>query len=205
MGNENQRFDGNFLKESIERKTPDHEECGRGFRCSRPEFQTFWKHRIPRDENALLGQCWVLTNNGKLAAYITLLADKIRFLDENGEETTALIDEGVKYTSFPAIKIGLLARDQRAPGAGTILVEWAIDYVIETVAAQVGVRFLTVDAAYDRDVDPVYDVSNYYAKLGFEYTNPREEVPPIGQEYRSMFMDLKRVMEAYEAENLIEN
>lgn len=29
-----------------------------------------------------------------------------------------LIDEGVQYQTFPAIKIGLLAADRRAKGAG---------------------------------------------------------------------------------------
>ncbi len=41
------------------------------------------------------------------SGYITLLADKLK-VDEQ-----ILIEEGVQYRTFPAIKIGLLAADQR--------------------------------------------------------------------------------------------
>jgi hypothetical protein len=40
-----------------------------------------------------------------LAGYITLLADKLQV------ENPILVEEGVKYQTFPAIKIGLLAVD----------------------------------------------------------------------------------------------
>jgi hypothetical protein len=56
-----------------------------------------------------------------------------------------LIDEGVQYQTFPAIKIGLLAADKRAKGAGRRLVEWSIEYVASEIAPSIGVRFLTVD------------------------------------------------------------
>jgi hypothetical protein len=56
-----------------------------------------------------------------LAGYVTLIADKLD-LDQ-----PILIDEGVRYQTFPAIKIGLLAADKRAKGAGRRLVEWSIE------------------------------------------------------------------------------
>jgi hypothetical protein len=49
----------------------------------------------------------------------------------------------VQYQTFPAVKIGLLAADRRAKGAGRRLVEWAIEYVVGELAPTIGVRFLT--------------------------------------------------------------
>ena len=65
-----------------------------------------------------MSQCWIIRHNESLAGYITLLADKLE-ADEQ-----LLAEEGVQYRTFPAVKIGLLAADQRAKGAGRRLVEW---------------------------------------------------------------------------------
>ena len=100
----------------------------------------------------------------------------------------------MQYQTFPAIKIGLLAVDRRAKGDGKYLVEWAIDYVAAEIVPMVGVRFVTVDALYDRDIDPAYDASGFYAKLGFEFADPDKSLPPATP-YRTMYYDLKPVIE----------
>jgi GNAT superfamily N-acetyltransferase len=105
------------------------------------------------------------------------------------------IQEGVKYRTFPAVKIGLLAVDRRTKRLGVRLMEWAIDYVITEVVPIIGVRFITVDALYDFDVDPAYDASGFYEKLGFEFADPIESLPPVNP-YRTMYLDLKPLMEA---------
>jgi hypothetical protein len=73
--------------------------------------------------------------------------------------------------------------------------EWAIDYVITEVVPIIGVRFITVDALYDFDVDPAYDASGFHEKLGFEFADPIESLPPVNP-YRTMYLDLKPLMEA---------
>ncbi|MEI6332593.1 MAG: hypothetical protein WCP16_25405 [Pseudanabaena sp. ELA645] len=73
--------------------------------------------------------------------------------------------------------------------------EWAIDYVITEVVPIIGVRFITVDALYDFDVDPAYDASGFHEKLGFEFADPIEPLPPVNP-YRTMYLDLKQLMEA---------
>jgi hypothetical protein len=83
-----------------------------------------------------------------LAGYITLLSDKLEV------DLQLLEEEGVRYRTFPAIKIGLLAADSRVKGVGKILVEWALEYAAFELASIVGVRFITVDALYDPDEDP---------------------------------------------------
>jgi hypothetical protein len=116
------KFSGiNFAKIPVDRVTADLSSLGQGFRCSRGEFVTYWRQgRIQREILARISQCWVLRCEDSLAGYITLIADKLE-LDE-----PILIDEGVRYQTFPAIKIGLLAADKRAKGAGGRLVEWSI-------------------------------------------------------------------------------
>jgi hypothetical protein len=107
--------DINFSEIPVERVTPDLSGLGQGFRCSRGEFVTYWRQgRIQREINARISQCWVLRCEGALAGYVTLIADKLD-LDQ-----PILIDEGVQYQTFPAIKIGLLAADKRAKGAGRV-------------------------------------------------------------------------------------
>jgi GNAT superfamily N-acetyltransferase len=112
----------------------------------------------------------------------------------DGVDFSQMAQEGVKYRTFPAIKIGLLAVDRRTKGLGVRLIEWAIDYAITEVLPVVGVRFITVDALYDFDIEPAYDAAGFYEKLGFEFADPTEPLPPT-KPYRTMYLDLKLLME----------
>lgn len=194
------KFDGvDFSKLDIELLTPELRQLGQGFRCVRGEFVTYWKQgRIQREVDSYLCQCWMVRVEDALAGYITLLADKLQV------EDALLARESVKYRTFPAIKIGLLAVDRRTKGLGVRLVEWAIDYVITEVVPVVGVRFITVDALYDADVEPTYDASGFYIKLGFEFADPTELLPPINP-YRTMYLDLKPLIEVLATEEMDED
>lgn len=77
--------------------------------------------------------------------------------------------------------------------SGTCL-NYSIDYVAAKIILMVGVRFVTVDAMYDRDIDPAYDASGFYAKLGFEFVDPNESLPPEIP-YRTMYYDLKPIID----------
>jgi GNAT superfamily N-acetyltransferase len=186
------KFEGiDFSQIPVERLTPDILNLGQGFRCLRGEFVTYWKQgRIKREADSYICHCWAIRSGDSLAGYITLLADKLQV------ENPILVEEGVKYQTFPAIKIGLLAVDRRAKGAGRHLVEWAIEYVVSEIVPVVGVRFVTVDALYDRDVEPAYDASGFYTKLGFDFADPHENLPPE-MPYRTMYFDLKPVIELF--------
>jgi len=174
---------------AVEQLTSALAISGQGFRCLRGEFVTYWRQgRIQREIDAHISQCWILRCEDSLAGYITLLADKLE-VDES-----ILLDEGVQYRSFPAIKIGLLAVDRRAKGAGRRLVEWAVEYVAAEVSPTVGVRFMTVDALYDPDTIPPYDASGFYEKFGFQFVDPNESLPP-SVPYRTMYLDLKPLID----------
>lgn len=183
-----------FSTDSVEQWTPGL-ETGQGFRCSRPEFNTFWrKGRVQREVEASVCSCWILRHNSALAGYITLLADKL-----SASEGPLLSGENILYETFPAIKIGLLAADERAKGAGSCLIDWVLEFISTKIAPNVGVRFVTVDALYDPDEE--YDVSTYYRRWGFEYAYPDEPLPPPDG-FRTMYLDLLPFIEAlrYECE-----
>ena len=183
------KFEGiNFSNHIVSELTPDLALLGQGFRCKRPEFQTFWKKgRVLREVQSHTSRCWIVHCENNLAAYITLLADKLVAIDK------ILLEEKIKYTTFPAIKIGLLAADERASKVGTRMVEWALEYAAFTIAPTIGVRFMTVDAFYDKDNG--YDISGFYQKLGFMFVNPDEQLPPP-HSYRTMYFDLKPLIES---------
>src|SRR5450631_1297763 len=108
-----------FSQAPVVEWTPDHIACGRGFKCGVRVFASHFMKRVPRDVAANVGRCWVIVENGNLAGYITLMSDKLVMLQSDGESNKPLLaDEGIEYTSFPAIKVGLLAADHRAKGAG---------------------------------------------------------------------------------------
>jgi len=186
------KFDGvDFRVLPVQSLDPESPPDGAGFRPVRPEFATCWKRgRILREVKADLNQCWYLEHTGSLAGYITLLADRF-FAD-----AALLVDEGIKYKSFPAVKIGLLAADDRAKGAGKRLMLWALDYIVKKVAPAVGVRFATVDALFDPDTGN--DTSGYYQRFGFTLITT-DNAPDNTMPFRTMFLDLKPLLDRHRA------
>lgn len=170
--------------------TPSHPiGTGSGFRCLRPEFGTYWRQGLNREVTTHMCRCWIISHNGALAAYITLLADRLSI-----ERKKFLKTEGVKRDSFPAVKIGYLASDKRAQGAGSHLLEWSLSYIALTLSPAVGVRFVTVDALDDPDTG--YSTVGYYEKYGFQVTSSRRTPK---RPSRSMFMDIKPLIDLYGA------
>jgi len=191
------RFDGvDFSAQPVIKLTPSLANKGAGFRCERGEFVSFWRGgKIRKEEDTNVSRCWYIEGNGHLAGYITLLADKLEL------EQPPLEDEGIKYKTVPAIKIGWLAVDERTKGkfVGTRLVDWAIEYSADIVAKRMGVRFMTVDSFFDRDPDSNgkhYDASRFYKSMGFNFANPEETLPPVDG-YRTMYLDLKPFIDAF--------
>ncbi len=175
-----------------------HVTCSHeGFKCNRSDFRNFWKDgRVERDVRTHLCKCWTITHGDQpsLVAYITLQADELEVAHK------LLSDESVPYRTFPAVKIGLLAADHRAKRSGTRLVDWALEYIATEIAPMIGVRFVTVDALYDpNDSNEPADATTFYQKFGFRFADPDEPLPPP-QPHRTMYFDLKPLIEAIEAE-----
>ena len=159
------------------------EEPGIGFKPVRGEFASFWRSgMVERETRRSICQSWVLRSSEGMAAYVTLLADKLDYVG-------LLEDEGIHRGSFPAIKIGLLAADHRAKGAGTALVVWVFQHNIDDVRPRVGVRFVTVDAFCDPDSD--YNTVPYYQRFGFRLIDQSDDGH---RGFRSMYLDLEAVV-----------
>ncbi|SDG66105.1 hypothetical protein SAMN04487996_12189 [Dyadobacter soli] len=180
------KFSGiDFSKHAVIEYDPDQLDIGAGFRCGRGEFVSYIKGQKIRNElRSYISKCWLVNCEEGLAAYITLLADKLAM------GTPILVDEDVRYTTFPAVKIGWLAADPRAKGSGRRLMDWAMRYAVLELVPKLGVRFITVDALYDAESpEKLYDASGFYEKLGFRFANADETLPPADG-FRSMYFDL---------------
>ena len=134
-------------------------------------------------------QAWYIFHRSGFAGYITLFADKLRV----GEGEQVLLDEGIRYKSFPAVKIGLLAADPRARGAGSRLIEWSLEYIATELWPRLGLRFVTVDALFDPDSG--YNTSDYYRRFGFRLANPHD-TNPQDEPFNTMFLDIMPFVQA---------
>ncbi|MBU3679609.1 MAG: GNAT family N-acetyltransferase [Candidatus Kapabacteria bacterium] len=158
-----------------------------GFRCTRGEFRSYLSGElIRREQNAGITRCFVLRDSNRIIGYITLLADRLW----TASASQLLLNEDVLRTSFPAVKIGLLAVDSRHQGKGVArkLVAWSIALVLEEIAPKLGVRFMTVDALVDPETS--YDATGLYERLGFTHVDMSDESPPTDG-FRTMYIDLR--------------
>jgi hypothetical protein len=177
--------------------TREHLKCAKQFKCLYPEFKKHFFELIPQQTDSLITRCWVIVDNGHLAAYIALQASTLEFQNSDGTNDVMKMDDG-DFQTCPAIRISLLAADVQAKGAGKRLVLWALNDIVENIAPRIGARFVRVEAFYDvtetagKSTAKPYDSSGFYAKLGFRYSNPQQRLPPK-ESFRAMYLDLKRL------------
>ena len=95
----------------------------------------------------------------QLAAYITLLTDKINL---EGDLRESFQNKGIYYRSLPALKVGRLCVNDRflKRGIGKLMMGFAADKAKEINEDKAGCRFMTVDAKEGS--------VGFYEKLGFE-------------------------------------
>ncbi len=178
---------------------PAHAAYAKGFRCIYPKFASEFLRKIPEEYRLHLSRCFVIIDNDHLVAYITLRADSLTVRDEKGRKKKVSTPDG-DFLNPPAVKISLLAADVRATGAGKRLVDWSLKFIAETISPNIGARFVKVDAYYDHNAkdehgrSKPYDSSLFYLKLGFQYVDPNETLPPRDA-FRSMFFDLKPLID----------
>ncbi len=100
----------------------------------------------------------------RLAAYITLLTDKINL---EGDLREFFQEKGVQYRSLPALKIGRLCVDDSflKRGLGKLMIEFAIEKAEEINFDKAGCRFVTVDAKKGS--------VGFYQKMGFKTLEQR--------------------------------
>ena len=183
-------FEGiDFSREVPVPLQPSHAKWSKAFRCAQAGFRTrLGKSGEELKSHLCTGWAYVVKKN--VAAFLTIQADQLRI--ESGERRKTVSLKDGDFTTIPAVKLMVLARDDRANGAGKALLTWTIGFIIREIVPRIGVRFLTVDAYYEFDSHGklTYDSGPYYAtQFDFRYVDS-EEKPRKGGEYRSMYLDL---------------
>ena len=146
------------------------------FKCSEQELNGFLFEDAKRFEDI---------EADVTAAYYSLLADKISFNPEEKRMWNRInrkIPNSKRRRTYPAVKIGRLAVDERyaSCGLGTDIIT-QIKYAL-TETRRIGCRFLTVDA--------LSSAIPFYEKNGFLFFSESDK----DEETRLMFYDLKNFM-----------
>lgn len=154
------------------------------FKCPEEDLNGFLFEDAKHFQNELMAVTYLLEDEQEnlTAAYFSLLADKISFNPDEKSIWNKLnrnIPNSKRRRSYPAVKIGRLAVNERYArnGIGTFVLD-SIKYTFTTVR-RLGCRFITVDA--------LNTATDFYKKNGFMFFTELDK----DEETRLMFYDLK--------------
>lgn len=154
------------------------------FRCAEDDLNGFLFDDAKHFQKELMAVTYLLEDvyENVTVAYFSLLADKISFNPDEKNIWNKLnrkIPNPKRRKSYPALKIGRLAVNERfsGEGVGTFVLD-SIKYAFTTVK-RLGCRFITVDA--------LISATHFYEKNGFRFFTVSDE----NEETRLMFFDLK--------------
>jgi len=156
------------------------------FDCGDEDLNNFLQDDAKRylDDLMAVTYLFVDTENNKVAAYFSLLNDKVAYNPESKNIWNRInrkIHNNKRRHSYPSVKIGRLAVSEEYAklGIGSDI----LNLVKRTYATgnRAGCRFITVDA-YSK-------VTNFYQKNGFEFFTSTDVLEPT----RLMYFDLKPV------------
>lgn len=157
------------------------------FDCGDPDLNEFLYVDAIRYEKEYLSRTYVLEEDDRTIAYVSLLADKIsRSLIPRSvwEDLNIKIPEEKHFNSYPSVKIGRLAvdKDYRHQNVGTKLVSLVASLVLSD-SEYVAFRFITVDAY--TTAKGFYERNEFISLLKEERPD-RRTIP--------MYLDLKSYM-----------
>jgi predicted GNAT family N-acyltransferase len=111
-----------------------------GFDCGAPHQNRFLYERAWRDQKRGVSVTHVLNVKGILAAYVTLVADRIQLGPDEKPR-------GVTWRQIGAIKVGQLgvARSFGGCGLGRFMIGYSIEHAL-ALRGMVGCRYVTLDA-----------------------------------------------------------
>ncbi|MDD5317139.1 MAG: GNAT family N-acetyltransferase [Candidatus ainarchaeum sp.] len=114
------------------------------FDCGNADLNEFLKEDVDMHYQESLTQTMLVIYRGKLIGFFSLLTDAINLGDD---EVECFKKRGIRYKSFPAVKIGRLGVDvhYKRHGIGTLALK-VIKGLAYKAQKYVGCRFLTVDA-----------------------------------------------------------
>ena len=129
------------------------------FDCGDPDLNGFLKDDLEHHREQMMTQSVLIVHDTKIIGYYTLQADAIQLAPD---EKKSFILRGMKYKTFPAVKIGRLAVQKALQNQG--IGKLAMRYIIGTIRRSywdVAARFITVDAKKEGNS------LEFYTKFGF--------------------------------------
>jgi GNAT superfamily N-acetyltransferase len=136
-----------------------------GFACSVEEYNAYLYKEAARSQNDHVALTWLLRerSTGKIAAYMSLIADAIKLSVSEKE----LHDLNYPFKTIPAMKIAKLAVAKefarKYKGIGSFMLDSARAIARRCNDHYCAARFLTVDA----DIEHNEGVRAFYEKNGF--------------------------------------
>jgi ribosomal protein S18 acetylase RimI-like enzyme len=151
------------------------------FNCGEDALDRYFKTQATQDIRRRVANCFVAVESatGDVAAYYTLSAASIPFVDLPAEETKRL----PHYPTLPAIRIGRLAVGKRFQGLGLGSALLA-DAARRTLQADAAAFTLLVDAKNDQAVA-------FYQRYGFRalVQQPRTLFLPLATARKALSLD----------------
>jgi ribosomal protein S18 acetylase RimI-like enzyme len=148
------------------------------FRCGEAVLDRYFQTQATQDIRRRVANCFVAVEmaTGRVAAYYTLSAASIAFVDLPPEETKRL----PRYPTLPAVRIGRLAVDERFQGRG-LGAALLMDAATRTKHADAAAFTLLVDAKNDRAVA-------FYRRYGFRVlvSQPRTLFLPLATAHKAL-------------------
>jgi hypothetical protein len=136
-----------------------------GFDCSIDEYNDYLLNSAVRSRQDNIALTWLLRErvNGKIAAYMSLVADAVKLSVSEKE----LHNLNYPFRTIPSMKIAKLAVSdffrQTYRGIGSFMIQRAHTIARKCNNDYFAVRFLTVDA----DIEHDKNVLSFYKKNGF--------------------------------------
>jgi predicted GNAT family N-acyltransferase len=152
------------------------------FDCDDADLNDFFLNSAKHFSKQLLAVTYVLESEKDIIAFFSISNDRISLQDIKNpiqwEEFQSSFPEGKHLRSYPAIKIGRLAVNNKYKGKG--YGKSIIDYLIDsfTTNNKTGCRFITVDA-YKQSL-------SFYESTHFKYLTEKD----VNKDTRLMYLDL---------------
>ena len=155
------------------------------FDCGDSDLNDFLREDAKHFLEKHIANTFILEDEGRIAAYLCLLNDKISRLEVTNSRWKSIKDsfpEGKRFRSYPSIKIGRFAVSQEYRGRqiGSELLS-TIKYLLGNGQNLSAFRFITVDA--------YLSAIPFYEKNGFRILTQKEE----DEHTRLMYYDMMEV------------
>ncbi|MCZ3364403.1 MULTISPECIES: GNAT family N-acetyltransferase [Methanobacterium] len=144
-----------FPEELTIKKLDNHDFSN--FDCGDTDLNDFIRSDAKIQMKSKINITYVCIYNKKPVGFVTLSSDSIKINLEDKERI------GIKYSAFPALKIGRLAvhKKYRKRSIGSLIILWVTGKALE-LCEEIGIRFISVDSYRKAEI---FYMKNYFVKL----------------------------------------